>query len=88
MTALTHSPSESVPKALAGSGAPGGHDGQTLPARLAALASRCERLIRLIADNQRHHERRASLTRELIRTRTKQLRAELRFERQLKRNAS
>ena len=74
--------SDRAPKSMAGPSARGRHDGQVLPARVAALASRCDRLVRLIADCQRHHERRAALTRELTRTRTKQIRAEIRFERQ------
>ena len=80
--ALAQALPDRAPKSMAGPSARGGHDGQVLPARVAALASRCDRLIRLIADCQHHHERRALLTRELIRTRTKQLRAELRWEKQ------
>lgn len=78
-------PDRAPPKSMAGLGARGEDAGLVapqLPARLLALSSRCDRLVRLIADNQRHHERRALLTRELIRTRTKQLRAELRWEKQ------
>ena len=83
--ALAQALPDRAPKSMAGPSARGGHDGQVLPARVAALASRCDRLVRLIADCQLHHERRAALTRELTRTRTKQIRAECRWLRKQER---
>ncbi len=93
MSALAHSASDRAPQAplvMADQGARGGHDEPLLqmPARVSALSARCDRLIRMIADCQRHHERRARLTRELIRARTQQLRAELRWEKQQRKKLS
>jgi len=52
LTSLSPLP-DRAPQSMAGPSARGGHDGQVLPARVAALASKRENLMRRIAERKR-----------------------------------